>query len=153
MKPRKNSIIAVLLLLLAVLPMTALAGERKDITPQEAQQLLQTEDIFLLDVRTPWEYRRGAIKGAHLIPIYRFREHEKEIPTDKPVLVYCAVGGRSLPVADYLAKKGVTTYNLRDGLVAWQRQGLPLVTPNSNETDSSVPERNYDIFCIVETAS
>lgn len=115
-------IVAISLLLLS----PAYGGSRIDITPQQAMDLIQTKHPFLLDVRTRGEFSRGAIKGAYLAPISRFREHEKKIPSDQPILVYCAVGGRSRPVADYLARQGLEVYNLKDGIVEWAREGFPV---------------------------
>ena len=49
---------------------------------------------MLIDTRTPEEFSFGTIPGAVNIPLDEMREHLAEIPTDKPVVLFCAVGLR-----------------------------------------------------------
>ena len=58
------------------------------------------EKITLLDVRTTEEFSLGSIPGAVNIPLDDLRGHLKEIPTDKPIYVFCQVGLRG-----YLAQQ------------------------------------------------
>ena len=51
---------------------------------------------MLIDTRTPEEFSFGTIPGAVNIPLDEMREHLAEIPTDKPVVLFCAVGLRKL---------------------------------------------------------
>lgn len=50
--------------------------------------------VTLLDVRTADEFALCSIEGARNIPLDELRDHLDEIPRDKPVYVYCAVGLR-----------------------------------------------------------
>ena len=56
---------------------------------------LDHENLFLLDVRTPGEYRLGTIEGAVNIPHTELRDRLHEIPADKKVVVFCHVGYRA----------------------------------------------------------
>jgi len=58
------------------------------------------EKITLLDVRTTEEFSLGSIPGAVNIPLDDLRGRLKEIPTDKPIYVFCQVGLRG-----YLAQQ------------------------------------------------
>jgi len=49
----------------------------------------------LIDVREPGEYAEGAIPNALSIPIRSLGENLDQIPTDTPVVVYCASGFRA----------------------------------------------------------
>ena len=106
----------------------ALAADSREITSAEAKNLLlKNKQIFLLDVRTPDEYRQARIKGATLIPVDELRRRDGEVPKNRPVLVYCASGSRSRMAAVMLKKQGVRdVYNMSDGLVGWYRNGFPL---------------------------
>ena len=53
------------------------------------------DEFTLLDVRQPKEYERYHIPGSKLIPIGELDKRLNEIDPQKPVMVYCAVGGRS----------------------------------------------------------
>ena len=75
---------------------------------------------FLLDVREPLEWR--AMNLAHLgaahVPMGQVGDRLEEIPTDRPVVVYCHSGVRSLEVAKRLVAEGYEdVHNLEGGIV------------------------------------
>ncbi len=115
------------LVALATASLVCAAGYR-NITAREANLLLaKNKSIFLLDVRTPDEYRQARLPGSVLIPINEVERRIGEIPRNKPIVVYCAVGSRSMPVAGFLAGKGYReVYNMSDGIVGWYRSGYPV---------------------------
>lgn len=115
--------------LLALLAAPALAAPARNISAAEAAQLLQREKrVYLLDVRTPGEFMQLRLDGAHLIPIDQLLRRIGELPKDRPILVYCAVGSRSSQVAGYLAQQGYSeVYNLYGGISAWQLRGYPVL--------------------------
>jgi rhodanese-related sulfurtransferase len=79
----------------------AMAGEVHKLEARQADRLLQQDTaLFLLDVRTLQEYQQVRLAGARLIPIDQLQARENEVPTDRPILVYCAVGIRSSKAAD-----------------------------------------------------
>lgn len=79
--------------------------------------------VTILDVRQPSEYRVGHIAGAKLIPLPEIKDRKDEIDRDKPVVVYCAVGGRSRIASQMLSGDGFKeVYNLSGGYKAWQGQ-------------------------------
>ena len=98
-----------------------------------AEQLASAAPPYLLDVREPWEWAVSnlAEQGARLIPLGELDERLGEVPDDRPVVVYCRTGQRSLSAAHRLARAGRgPVANLRGGLVAWARDvepGLPVV--------------------------
>ena len=118
-----------LVLLLILLPVCANANITRNLSPQEAYAMVdQRSDLFLLDVRTFGEYQQARLDGARLIPIDQFVKRLAEVPKDRPVLVYCAVGSRSAQVVNYLARQGYPEiYNLSGGIYAWAQKGLPVL--------------------------
>jgi len=121
----KKLVLAVILV--CMVSSLALAGAQ-DISSREAKTLLEkNRNIFLLDVRTPQENSQARLPGSVLIPINELEGRIKEVPRNKTILVYCAVGSRSKPVAEYLSKNGYKdVYNMTDGIVGWYRNGFPL---------------------------
>jgi rhodanese-related sulfurtransferase len=119
--------IALLCLLLVISVTQAFAAE-KNINSREAKALLdKNKTIFLLDVRTPQEYSQGKLAGSTLIPIGELERRYSEVPKNRPVVVYCAVGARSRSAAGFLAQQGYKdVYNVTDGLVGWYRNGFPI---------------------------
>ena len=111
------------LFLIGFLVSMAQASSVQNVDSPTAQRMLkENAAIYLLDVRTPQEYFQVRLADAHLVPIDDFLARISEIPTDRPLLVYCAVGARSSQVAEYLARKGYPeVYDLRGGIEAWNK--------------------------------
>ena len=121
-------IFVTLLLLGTLAASSSFAGEPRSISSTQAQALLAKEKkILLLDVRTAEEYRQAHLRGALLIPLGELEQRVPEIPRDRPILVYCAVGSRSVAAAALLAQRGFRDiYQMSDGLVGWYKNGLPV---------------------------
>ncbi len=117
------------MLLVGVMLTSAQASVVQNIDATAARKLLQENpQVFLLDVRTPQEYWQVRLTGAHLIPIDNFLARIAEVPKDRPLLIYCAVGSRSSQVAEYLARQGYPeVYNLNGGIWAWQLRKFPVL--------------------------
>jgi len=98
------------------------------VTPQEAQQLINSrKGLVMIDVRTPPELANGVIKGSHNVPLWPVMQGKLDLPKDTPLLVICAVGGRSYAAGQALVKWGFQeVYNLKGGIGGWKRAGLPL---------------------------
>lgn len=96
----------------------------KSMSPKEAREYVAKhpdEDFTLLDVRQHSEYQEEHLPGAVLIPLPQLSDRLGEIDAGKPVLVYCAIGGRSRVAAQMLSGKGFKkVYNMSGGIKAWQ---------------------------------
>lgn len=93
------------------------------------QRMEQAEQRIILDVRTTEEFVGGHLPEAVNYDIYDTAFGSKLLTLDKtkPVFVYCKAGSRSLDAAEQLKALGFTTvYDLRGGIMAWERDGLPL---------------------------
>lgn len=76
---------------------------------------------LLLDVRENDERAQFSIGGLH-IPLGQLGARIGEVPKDKELVVYCHAGGRSAMAVTQLQSAGYTkTFNLKGGMVAWQR--------------------------------
>ena len=125
---RKTKIILFAILLMVVV-VPAIAAVARSISPQEATSLIkERRNVYLLDVRTPGEYQQMRLADAHLIPIDQLAQRISELPADRPILVYCAVGSRSSQVFNFLARRGFNeVYNLDGGIYAWAQRGYPIL--------------------------
>jgi rhodanese-related sulfurtransferase len=96
----------------------------KSIDTNQAKSYLadkQVEDVTILDVRQPKEYEAGHIPGAVLAPLPELTDSLDRIDKSKPVVVYCASGGRSRVAAQLLSGQGFTDItNVAGGFNAWQ---------------------------------
>jgi len=92
------------------------------------RQLQQAQDGIILDVRTPDEFSLGAIPGAVNIPIDGIRDHLNEIPQDKNIYIYCAVGLRGYLASRVLMQHGFNNvFNLSGGYKLYQAATTPVV--------------------------
>jgi glyoxylase-like metal-dependent hydrolase (beta-lactamase superfamily II)/rhodanese-related sulfurtransferase len=92
------------------------------------------EAITLVDVRSAEEFHgpEGHIAGSRLIPLPELQARLGEIPTDRPAVILCHSGSRSALATQQLLQAGrLRVANLRGGLRAWQREGLPIEQPES----------------------
>lgn len=105
------------------------------ITADKAHEMLSNrKDILFVDVRTAEEVEEAAVEGAEHIPMGRILLGHSVLPKDRAILLVCAVGGRSYGVGRYLAQKGYPeVYNLRGGIAAWEKTGLPVIKNNQNQ--------------------
>jgi rhodanese-related sulfurtransferase len=84
----------------------------------------QPEAPLLLDVREPWEAATAAVSGAIFIPMGEItsRAHA-ELDPDKPIVVMCHHGARSLSVTMWLRNQGFDhAQSLIGGIDEWSRK-------------------------------
>jgi sulfur-carrier protein adenylyltransferase/sulfurtransferase len=87
------------------------------------------ENLFILDVREPFEYQIANI-GGKLIPQNEVPQRLAEIDRDREIIVQCKSGGRSQRIAEFLKQSGYPqVVNLAGGILAW-----------SDEVDPTVPK-------------
>jgi molybdopterin/thiamine biosynthesis adenylyltransferase/rhodanese-related sulfurtransferase len=100
-----------------------------EITVEEASRLLAGPNPpVLIDVREPDEFAVCRIEGARLVPMNTVAARLAEIPQDRPVLVQCHHGGRSMKVTQFLRAKGFAQVsNLQGGIEAWSLRVDPKV--------------------------
>ena len=70
-----------------------LKGKMKIVQWRDVQKI-DFANTILIDVRTKAEWDNGHIDGAVNIPVDELRNHLTEIPHDKQIITYCAVGLR-----------------------------------------------------------
>jgi rhodanese-related sulfurtransferase len=95
----------------------------------EATQLINRQDALVLDVREQAEYAQSHILNARCLPLSQIEARIGDIEKfkDKPVIVCCASGNRSIAAAAALRKAGFSkVFNLGGGFAAWQQAGLPV---------------------------
>lgn len=75
--------------------MFGMFGQSQQIECHEARHLVQNHDAQLVDVRTIEEHRQGTLPGSIHVPLHAIGQDHKQLDKSKPVIVYCASGGRS----------------------------------------------------------
>ncbi len=77
------------------------------------------EDLFILDVREPHEYKIANL-GGHLIPLNELPRRVHELDSSREIVAHCKMGGRSAKAVQFLRQAGFEkVYNLKGGITAW----------------------------------
>ena len=85
------------------------------------------DKVLLLDVRTATEYAFGSIEGAVNIPLDDLRDRLDELPEDKEIYTFCAVGLRGYLAQQILRAHGFTRVkNLSGGYKTYSAAVAPL---------------------------
>jgi hydroxyacylglutathione hydrolase len=96
------------------------------ISPGELNKILESGQIFVLDVRHIDHWRTtGHIPSARHVYVGEIMAHLSEIPRDVPVVVYCDAGFKGSLAGSILLMNGYRNVsNLRGGLSAWKQAGF-----------------------------
>ena len=82
---------------------------------------VDAEKAILLDVRTEDEFSLGSIPGAINIPLDDLRDRLNELPLDKQIIVFCAIGLRGYLALNILLQRGFeNSVNLSGGLKTFE---------------------------------
>lgn len=93
------------------------------------EKLDQYEDFSLIDCREPDEYQKGRIPKSIFIPrgILEMTVERHFQNRDKPIVIYCASGGRSAVAAHALKKMGYKDVaSMEGGFEGWKQFGFPI---------------------------
>lgn len=96
-------------------------------SPKDAYDAWQAGQVTIIDVREQHEYDTTRVAGMPLIPMSELIDRIDELPTDKPLVIFCRSGNRSGQITDYLDATGDygEVANLTGGILAWAADGLP----------------------------
>ena len=101
----------------------------KEVSSAEALQLINHKNALVLDVREADAFNAGHILNSKLIPLDKLKERADELERyrEQPIVVVCRSGQRSTAAGLLLGKQGFNqVYNLKGGVLAWQKASLPL---------------------------
>lgn len=105
-----------------------ISGAMPVITWRQVVDMDRSEALFL-DVRTRAEFAFGAIPGAINIPLDELRGRIDELPRDKDIHVYCAIGLRGYLALKILTGHGFTRVtNLSGGYKTYQTATAPIAS-------------------------
>lgn len=106
-----------------------LAGEDLDVEPSEVlRRIQQGQALQLVDVREPVELQISALPGAVSIPLAQLMQRLDEVDRDRPVVLLCRTGVRSVRALHLLAAQGYSqVFSLKGGINAWAEQVDPTI--------------------------
>ena len=112
--------------------------------PDEFEKAITGKNMQVLDVRTAAEFNTGHIKSslqADWTKQEQFLDRVQYVDKDRPVYVYCLVGGRSAAAAEWMRNNGFkNVVELTGGINAWKAAAKPL------EGNSNVPQMTIEQY-------
>jgi rhodanese-related sulfurtransferase len=103
------------------------SGGGASIDVAEAARRLDAGEIILVDVREKSEWRGGHAPQARHVPLTTIGPKLDALAGhDKPVAFVCRSGHRSGAACRAARARGIEAINVRGGMPAWQRAGLPV---------------------------
>jgi rhodanese-related sulfurtransferase len=118
-----------LFVILGLLAYNLTIGERGNLDPLGATDLINHKDAAVIDVRPAADYAQGHIINAVNIPMNGFKNQMAVLAKykDRPIIINCRSGAQSSLACRHLRKEGYPeVYNLKGGIMAWQSANLPL---------------------------
>lgn len=98
-------------------------------SPREASELLEAGAI-LVDIRNEWEilYKKFVTPNIFYLNHAEFESRYLEIPEAPKIIIADSAGMKSKPYTRFLIDKGYkNAANLIEGMVGWERDGLPII--------------------------
>ncbi len=106
---------------------------KKGMEPINRDSLIErvkNNEVIILDVRPPQEFRAGHINGAVSIPLKELELMLAKLPKKKEIVAYCRgpYCVLSVEAVELLNKKGYHAVRLEEGVLDWRAMGLPVVS-------------------------
>jgi rhodanese-related sulfurtransferase len=101
----------------------------KEVSVQQAVQLINRRDAVVIDVRDAADFASGHIPNARHMPVAEMEKRLKELEKlkSRPVIVSCRSGTRAAAAAAVLRKNGFQeVFPLKGGILGWQQASMPL---------------------------
>jgi rhodanese-related sulfurtransferase len=110
-----------IILLVAILTACGISSEGyRNVSSEEAKELIDNKEVVVLDVRTPDEYQEGHIPNAILLPLQELENKLNDLDKEEPYLVVCRSGNRSAQASEILTSNDFTNiYNMTGGMNSW----------------------------------
>lgn len=92
----------------------------RNVSSEEAKQLIDNNKVVVLDVRTPEEYQEGHIPNSILVPVQELEFRLNELGKEEQYLVVCRSGNRSTQASEILINNKFTNINnMTGGMNNW----------------------------------
>jgi NADPH-dependent 2,4-dienoyl-CoA reductase/sulfur reductase-like enzyme/rhodanese-related sulfurtransferase len=95
---------------------------------------VRSSQAYVLDVRERHEFALGHVEGANNIPLHSLRGSMSELPRDREILVYCAVGLRSYYASRALRLNGFSARNISGGVKTYHAASGEPASEKPNDT-------------------
>jgi rhodanese-related sulfurtransferase len=103
----------------------------KSLALDDAAAAMARGELRLIDVRGSGEVAAARVQDAIHIPLDQLSTRLDELDSDRRVAFVCRSGRRNAMATRAATKAGLDATNVKGGLIAWERAGLPLNSKGS----------------------
>lgn len=123
---KKVSLVVIIIFLFPIFG----AHAKNNISFEKFDEISKKENVVLIDIRTPEEFKEGHIAGALNIDYYEsdFSENVFKLDKNKEYIIYCRSGRRSNNAYPLFEEANLVTYDFTPGIIGWKEAGRELVT-------------------------
>ena len=107
--------------------------KEEELEPKRARELIASDGGQVLDLRGDEEWVDVRIAGAVRASGDDLEPALESLDSDRPVLVVCADGERSIEVAGDLRERGLQAAAVKGGMKGWTGDGLPTLPRETEE--------------------
>jgi rhodanese-related sulfurtransferase len=109
----------------------------EQLEPDQAREVIASNDVTVLDIRGDEEWREKRIAGSRQVDPDAIDEALEELDDDRAVLIVCADGKRSNELAAKLREDGRDATCIEGGIDAWESEKLAM-QPSDDPADDAV---------------
>lgn len=109
-----------------------------ELAPGRAAELIAA-GAELIDVRRPYEFEGGHLRGARNIEMNELTAAADELGRERAVLFYCRSGNRSSMAVAAFSEAGFDAHNIAGGIQAWVAEDRPLEPSDGTIIDPLPP--------------
>jgi rhodanese-related sulfurtransferase len=122
------SLLVIVLILIYINELLTQKKRAKELSPQAAVNLINHDNATVIDLRDADTFSKGHIIDAIRTSAEDFTQQRMAKYKEKPIILVCAKGLQSAPLATKLKQQGFTQpMVLAGGMAAWQAADLPMI--------------------------
>src|SRR3954452_14751893 len=113
-------------------------GSNEPVEPEEARQLLGSNEASAIDIRDEEKWQEGRLPAARHCPDGDFAEALEQIDEDQKVIVVCEDGQESARVAEQIREQSREAVSLAGGMEAWRSDDQPMQPSRDPEEGATI---------------
>jgi rhodanese-related sulfurtransferase len=113
-------------------------AQAEAVSPEQAREMLGSNEASAIDVRGDEEWRSGHIPGARHRSEEEIDDALERIADGQTVIVACEDGDRSARIAEKISEGGRKAASIEGGMEAWRSQDMPMQPSYDPDDESTI---------------
>jgi rhodanese-related sulfurtransferase len=117
---------------------TGAGAQPETVSPEQAREMLASNEASAIDVRGDEEWGQGHIPGARHRSEEEIDDAIEQIAEGQTVIVACEDGDRSAQIAEKISAGGRQAASIEGGMEAWRSQDMPMQPSYDPDEESRI---------------